>query len=547
MADFSHLPQELLLQVARCVPHDLPALSLVCRSTRHIAQDVLYRHPEMTLPIKRSVGNGQVSAQAPLCLARTLLERPDLTQKVRGLRLAVGNDCRLLHGNSTFVSTIAKALDKIEALEEDNKPHRYLPIHDEHTQALDGEDTWEYRARRWGTALRNGSDAAWAGVILALVPNLVELAIDLSHKGMIRRSNPYDFERLSESPMAELFGRSKGGFEFDLSMIPGIRNLRRLYWYAGCIEWAWFKLASLEFAHFTDCVHPLPHLRRRMFEEDFAPSALREIRIECNTFVCAEEYLSLLNAPSGLILEEFITPDDFPELGSLTLELRNLGIASIPQTITENRRTGNAVEGGVIQYAILDQHNNGYCEMLLQSLDSLAETLSTLSISIPDDDDPGFLSFVAPLETLVHFKALRTLRIPQELLLGTGYGTADQTWTPRPVTQLLPASLEVLCFQAPTLGLFTWFEELVHHEQSFPDLRSIQLYCRGDRGDSFPVMTFDGHNVWDCLDIPGAKPELFIYHREQDWDPSWEDGTWAGEYDPNMSRVVVFLDDLQDV
>ncbi|KAF2649978.1 hypothetical protein K491DRAFT_721167 [Lophiostoma macrostomum CBS 122681] len=118
---------------------------------------------------------------------------------------------------------MAKAINRIAALGNDNVQYPYRPV----TDSDSNEASWASRTSTWAHYLRYGTDTAWAGVLLCIVPNLEDLTIDMSRRGMVTRLCERDFERLERYPIASLFGDSGDTHdEFDLTLIPGLRKLK---------------------------------------------------------------------------------------------------------------------------------------------------------------------------------------------------------------------------------------------------------------------------------------------------------------------------------
>jgi hypothetical protein len=153
-----------------------------------------------------------------------------------------------------------------------------------------------------------------------------------------------------------------------------------------------------------DCRYPTYAVanQRLLKGPHFAPSFLRSIEIECNTFTFSVQLPVNINTPLGTILPVFITPQNFSYLREVTLYLSNVHMVSDLQMANAHLESGEAGEAPVHKYVILNEQNLGHCTILLAHLNRLAPTLNTLDLCICDHEDLGFLSFVSPLETLVH-------------------------------------------------------------------------------------------------------------------------------------------------
>jgi hypothetical protein len=162
--------------------------SSTSKAFRDSVQDQLFR----SAIIPQAIG-GVLPAQ--MLLARSLLERPDLGNKVRRLLIEVG--CNSYHGGpkADFL------LDAVSLVD---------------TLGLN-----EARSKDWKQKLRTANYDAFCGVVLALVPNLTSLHIqhDTWPKHEVFKS--------LFGPYIERYDDSRFGLE-GLDTVPGLANIREL-------------------------------------------------------------------------------------------------------------------------------------------------------------------------------------------------------------------------------------------------------------------------------------------------------------------------------
>jgi hypothetical protein len=145
-------------------------------------------------------------------------------------------------------------------------------------------DTWGLRAGRWIEALKENSDLAWAGIILALSFNLETLSLEvLSDFGVRDTTHFKDVERYHPQPVEALFGL---GPAFDLQLIPGLRSVSTLSLCGSNLDWAFCTLPRLK----TLDLSPKPNIHdieamRATNPYFYWPSSAESIYFDCNTWV----------------------------------------------------------------------------------------------------------------------------------------------------------------------------------------------------------------------------------------------------------------------
>jgi len=178
---------------------------------------------------------------------------------------------------------------------------------------------------------------------------------------------------------------------------------------------------------------------------------------------------------------------------------------------------------------------------LLDKISAVAAILTKLDIGVYSDaeeDDTRancYLRQVRPGPGFQQFKALKSLSVPYQCLLGHTLSLVDTI--PSPATILAPnlKSLQVHC---PQIYLYDWLARLETVQHRLPELSSVALRCQDPYGDSYNVFEFvhHDHRVKEVLTKIGI--ELYIEYRDQDWEEEWND------YDLKVLEAIGWLEGL---
>ncbi|KAF2649991.1 hypothetical protein K491DRAFT_721179 [Lophiostoma macrostomum CBS 122681] len=130
-------------------------------------------------------------------------------------------------------------------------------------------------------------------------------------------------------------------------------------------------------------------------------------------------------------------------------------------------------------------HNNshssgGYCAWtrLHDLADSVHAHLEDLELS--HGREPDWTKHVQPIPSLVSFMSVRTLKLPQDALLGSEYGTDSEDRyriQQLSVAQLLPSKIATLVVWFPTTIILVWLNELLAHRSSVASLSHVTFKC----------------------------------------------------------------------
>ncbi|KAI4676108.1 uncharacterized protein J4E84_009725 [Alternaria hordeiaustralica] len=480
MAALSCLPEELLDDITGYMKQrDLAHICLATHQLRRIANEKLYTN--LTLN-ERYSGSYHCAVEQVFSFALALLHRPELASSVRKLSMS------LIRGQPTSPpkwssDDIAKALRVID---------------DMGTKGTG----WAIRVPDWKARLLSGDGKACGGLILALLPNLVELEIEILATMPDFRVADDDVEynerivwshqRYAEDPLDKLFGkpgyylleflkpkrtdpimssRMKGFLNarirnlvnrpaLDLSQICGLKKLETLRFFGSRLDKQWCTLPKLQ------CLEVARECR---VPASFVAPAVDTLQLELASCVAKEV------DHNGALHAGFLSATSFPRLEHLSIQLTNF----------------HSSGGFSIVKPILKDSKRAKSNRMVYCLSRVAPSLKTLSVSAYDSFDQEFLKWMGPVPTFTSFKQLETLTIPQDLLLGDGF--------PNPC-KLLPASIQVIELLHPSVKAFAWLDALNKAHHFFQDLKAVYLIFENAQDDQCVAM-YEKYSDW----IAGRK------------------------------------------
>jgi hypothetical protein len=203
MSTIQSLPNELLLDTFEHLDAGtLKSLCLVSRDMSRIAQGVMYRWA--TLDDRKE--------QPVKSLVTTLMERPDLAEKVRTLDLRLGQLWEFTDSEKIYDSGCLGPLEFVQ-------------------NRLGNTKKWNY-------SIVNRNEEVWAAILIAHAPNLEMLSIS-------RGRYPTDrYLQQFQQLLKELF---EAGVENDAgSKVLLFPKLRRLKISNARLSWDWFEMAKLD-------------------------------------------------------------------------------------------------------------------------------------------------------------------------------------------------------------------------------------------------------------------------------------------------------------
>ncbi|PZC92597.1 hypothetical protein A1F96_07623 [Pyrenophora tritici-repentis] len=505
VAGLCDLPEELLVNIIKSVEkYDLLNIVRTSKKLRRITEEMVYTRPALDkpysnyyFPITRRV----------FCFARTLICRPDLASRVQSLSITTESGY-----SSEYQNWLPdESLKAFEAIREVGKTHA----------------CWATRVKNWIYRLRSGSSHACGGLIIASLPNLKTLTIEVLYKQISGFSpSPWDGSRYERNVMDCLFGRpTEQDTYLDLSELRGLRKIENLEFFGSRLSTNWCILPSLQRLNIArDSFCPSQHSWKVIGDFHTKRSTVRSLYLDVPTYVTYRGEGNL----RGTVSPQFISPENFPCLETLSILLTNIDY------------------NGIRDIEILVEPGHGYMDNLISRLVSISASITTLDLEPFGNRGHTFLDYLKPITTLAAFSKLKILNITQDLLLGHDFGLCSNG-APHPASShpfmLLPGTLRTLSIQHPTTRVFGWLDEFDKDVDSdaFPDFEGILLGCQSIRGDSYPEM----YAEWDVWDEQRHRPYyVAVGYRKYDEHPSWYDGTWSKDWDPYVTRVVKFLNNL---
>ncbi|KAF1938251.1 hypothetical protein EJ02DRAFT_354953 [Clathrospora elynae] len=443
-APIYRLPEELLLQIAASLPDSgkpthLKNLCLVSSRVRAAAQEALHT------TVKLAVSCGCHPKVNPvLKLLRTLFDRPDLASKTKTLRLVtVRKDvAKLCEGHSFDLQLLrTRSLARLG-------------------------DLGYTKSHLWHRTIQNSIESGFAGLLLALLPNLVHL--DFWVKDHFRGP-----------PSSECMSGLFGDMTAPDSIVQGWKNLRHLttsdtHLLKSGIEFN--SLTSLDLK--TISIGTILRLNGPRCLQ--GTENLRELALTVS-----------MQFADRLLIEkaEIQLADLFDALGcSRILSLKIMLIN----------------DGYHIGDDLTTQLDAGY---FMDQLNSVQSSLETLAITLETTDDESELEWlldmaIHPKRSLRHFAALKQLVIPQAFLLATG----SLIWAHRGKScrpKNLPPMLETLELLYPEEDVEDWVTGFIStkiDQKKLPlNFRELTLTCRDEVGTPASYFTTEVKQIWQSL------------------------------------------------
>ncbi len=453
----SCLPEELLFDITVYITEqqDLFSLSLASHQLRRIANEKLYTHPVLDEPYSHRYHH---TVEKVFSFGLALLRRPEVASRVRTLSISLLR--QQAKSSPTWSSgDMAKALQTIEAM------------------GTKGP-CWTARVADWKARLLRSDGKACGGLILALLPNLVKLDIEIlatcPSKGWTHdEERIWSCKRYAIRPLDKLFGvpkRCPDGnhrIPLELSQVCGLGRLETLRFFGDHLDTNWCTLPKLQCLEVAQgCDYPrLSKPGAVGSPSSFVSPAVDTLHFELAT--CLTNRFDYHNA----FYPRSLSCASFPCLENLYITLTNVVSWQLPSGYAMN---------------MLSRPRQGNPDMLISHLALMSADLKTLSLDTYDGLDPGFLVCLQPITTLTAFKKLQVLTVPHDLLLFRN--------GPDPIA-LLPAHLQALNLLYPTVDVFVWLDRLNKPDGAFSHLNAVHLFCGHLRGDSYLAMS-KKHQAW---------------------------------------------------
>ncbi|CAO2654039.1 Nn.00g107720.m01.CDS01 [Neocucurbitaria sp. VM-36] len=308
----------------------------------------------------------------------------------------------------------------------------------------------------------------------------------------------------------ELFGE---GFQADLAVrdltrVTGLAKLQQFHLRCHALEWEWCKLPCLkELRLGKDC-----------FIGDYSTHT-GSSKIETLTLDCFLDVFMWGRTPYRRHLPAFL--GCLPMLTKLCIHLLN----AWHEFDDIDFSTGSSFAG------------------LINALNPIAPTLEYLCIADPENDWHNFQEYILPVSTLVQFKCLKYLEIPQVFLFrDPPNGTS--------LRQFLAPSIVDLTLHWTSAGAIEWLETIPGDKSYFTNLKHISLVPRpfgrpgyekfrtfsmipqDPYGDGYGNYKYINHGIWRQLEVLGIHVTVRYYPNENRLDEE------AEEDDPFVCELV---------
>jgi hypothetical protein len=435
------LPNELLLQAAghldSDVKHNLLNLSLVSKLLRPVAQEVLLRNPILDAKDERSNSwyNKKPERHRVLKFLGAMLVNPALALKVKKLSLEV--------------------IDKVVAYDYEEM-EVFVKIQ---KKSLTRLDEMGYRKDPWYTMIEEWTESAFGGLLLTLLPNMVDLDIDVCERRWeIRHHDPLKALYGSVNTVASTLVMQKiQGLKFHITHLSMLSvdypNLNTL------------KLTDLTYRQTAELVG----------EKDWSGAwRIKNLELDIPLRSSHIRYFDAFRISFNQIISNLKCTD----LTHVCISLRK----NIPE---------------------FSDHSGTFYEMqeMVEHMKGLPSNLEEIVLKVDEDQDymdhKWILDRASEVETFTNFTALKCLVISQQFLTGEN---AFKNFT-----ELLPPSIEELEIIGPRADILDRFRDFLDDRKHFARLKRIALHCPYDVNE--PAEFFWEHEdpLWETLHAIGIE------------------------------------------
>lgn len=465
------LPEELLLEIAfqlpdSATPKHLKNLSLTSRKLRPIAQEALHTTARLAI----SCGC-HPKVNAVVKLLRTLLDRPDLASKVKTLRFrAVRKRVERLYAENGFelLAFRDRCISKLEELS-------YQSTH------------------AWWRSINNCVESAFGGLLLALLPNLIDLDFWIK-----------DHQR--GPPSSECISGMWGSTAPPDAILHGWKNIQHLV--TG--DTSMLK-CGIEF-------------------DKLSVLDLRTVSIGTALRLNGPGSLQGAENVTDLALTVSIQFADRPLVEKAEIEFSDL-LDALACRALKSLRIQFINDGYHIGDDLSTELNTGY---FLGQLRSVQMTLEALLITLETTEDDGELDWLVdmcqhPTKSLKKFTSLKSLTIPQPFIFNGQTASWDTVDNCQP--NELPPILGRLELLFPHESVEQWAQGFLSenfYSASSPvpawefvpgkrNLKKLVLTCREDVGNGIGTSyyTDEVDEIWWTLSTEyGIETEVYDQQRD---------------------------------
>ncbi|KAH7130305.1 hypothetical protein B0J11DRAFT_566353 [Dendryphion nanum] len=449
LTHFGRLPTELLPQVAECLePYDLAQLARTCKDVRPVSEKVLYQTVRLETDI-------------------SMYEDIWATQ-VFGIYENVTNfPKKLVRFHRTTLSrqwSESMPIKNLHALLTPYKAAIEIPI---------GHGLIRNPVPLTQTATVYVTESRLVGMILRNIPSLHSLFLNTNMAGMEYYTN------IKVNELQALFGSQVQDQGFNLSDVPGLKDLKYLMVEGPKVQSQWLSLPKLRH---IKLIRPTIMPYENFTEHSF----LETLEFNCYSSILVPNSREYQNF--GAFLKQC------PKLSTIRLCMQ-------PQEDSY----GDIVESG----------NRGNFVALINQLKEAPSSLITLEIATPSESGCYYLRYASPALTFIDFLCLRSLSVPYEALAGSLF-SAD----------FLPSSLEQLEIRHPPLRVLTSIRSLARQitskDTQWSYLRKLTILCSNCRGFSYDrfQVTEGLHQLVRELSAQGIY--LHLAYEPDEYNPDWE-------------------------
>jgi len=517
MAIFETLSNELLFQIFGYLSGETLDLAHLCRVSRRlrwVATDELYKTLE----------HGWYHTEL---LLRTLIENPHIAARVHMIDMhAFADEYDDDNSDDYYRGSSQPSLENLMIYRQRQQ------LVGQCVQLLVRGPQEDFRSAVKQSLINGlgwGSDTSFAGMILAVLPQLQCLKIALYEH--------YDEVHTCQNPLRELYGLDPThDFLSQWSATPAFYdNIRQLDIPGGNFSFFTYfgfpQLASLTVnlaaREYHNDFHAEPNRRRSPHD------LIHDLRVRLNPFDMHTR------RTSGAPLDELVDALHLEQYSE-----RSLGAVNKLELVLITERE----HGGMPP--ISDLFRNGSFELLLSRFRDTSSSLVELRVDVEAVRcctftclRDGHLRFIRPIVSLSHFHSLRRLEVVQEVIM-------DDTVRRHPHMSidfqgLLPPNLEKLTILYPDGRMVPWLNQLATASSAVPVMKEIELCCVSsygrqaswfeDRLGSASKLLRNRHITLAISDLSCTEPHQHrtrsfykpVWERRERFTADWEND-WSG-------------------
>jgi hypothetical protein len=374
----------------------------------------------------------------------------------------------------------------------------------------------------WHLLLDAEIESAYGGLLLALVPNLLDLQF------AIRPQPDHIPNSFSTKPFLDMYGTTAPAN----CVLPTLHSITKLSIPATHASILQFDIPNLTILRLNQMT--ISQLRRICIASNLSAPKVKELYLGISLDISDETSWTEI-----CDLGRFFTALGWTGEDAGSVEV--VGEPVFPLTSLSIELWG-PVKDAAYEYEFQDGILNYQLDHLTWQLEPTYPHLENLSIkytgSVESEDILWMLDCAQQVEELVHFTSLKRLVLYDKFLnglydwgqhqVGPGQGQLVPIQTHERLVRLLPSTLEELEVIAPTRPFLPWLKEFLQGKEHYPNLRKLIVHVStylinlDYQQNRFATVAdfrhLSGQEVWEAFTMAGIS--VIIHGQEaDDWYP----------------------------